>query len=58
MLCWASPWQISCSAQRVSLCFPSRAPSSNRRISTGFTVGAALAAWWKNNSFYRRRHRR
>ena len=20
-------------------------------ISTGFTVGAALAAWWKNNSF-------
>ena len=20
-------------------------------ISAGFTVGAALAAWWKNNSF-------
>lgn len=20
-------------------------------ICTGFTVGAALAAWWKNNSF-------
>ncbi len=20
-------------------------------VSTGFTIGAALAAWWKNNSF-------
>lgn len=22
-----------------------------KKISAGFTVGAALAAWWKNNSF-------
>ena len=24
---------------------------TNQLISAGFTVGAALAAWWKNNSF-------
>ena len=32
--------------------FAQRVPVlEEQMISTGFTVGAALAAWWKNNSF-------
>lgn len=30
---------------------PIESAQLEQMISTGFTVGAALAAWWKNNSF-------
>ena len=30
---------------------PIESTQLEQMISTGFTVGAALAAWWKNNSF-------
>lgn len=41
--------------QVLSACGKPLLPIDNAQleqmISTGFTVGAALAAWWKNNSF-------
>ena len=41
--------------QVLSACGKPLLPIDNAQleqmISTGFTVGAALASWWKNNSF-------
>ena len=48
-LAFALANQVSSAAGKPLL--PIESAQLEQMISTGFTVGAALAAWWKNNSF-------